>query len=265
MGQRLVIVGAGGRMGRALIACLAEFPALQLVAAVDASASAAIGVDSGTLAGLPANKIIVSADRAAALRGADVAVDFSAAAASADLLAECVAAKVACLIGTTGQPAGFDAALASAAGVIPVLQTANTSVGVGLLLELTRQAARSLTGFDIEIVEAHHRQKQDAPSGTALALGRAAAAGRDANFDTLRGTVRDGVAPRLDNEIGFAVVRGGDIVGDHDVIFAGAGERVVLRHQATDRAIFARGALRAASWLAGRPPGRYGMREVLGL
>jgi 4-hydroxy-tetrahydrodipicolinate reductase len=265
MGQRLVIVGAGGRMGRALIASLAEFPSLQLVAAVDAPGSAAIGADSGALAGTGANKVIVSADRAAALRGADVAVDFSAASASADLLAECVAAKVACLIGTTGQPAGFESALANAARNIAVLQTANTSIGVSLLLELTRQAARSLPGFDIEIVEAHHRHKQDAPSGTALGLGRAAAAGRDAEFEQLRGKARDGLAPRRDNEIGFAVVRGGDIVGDHEVIFAGTGERVVLKHQATDRAIFARGALRAAGWLAARPAGRYSMREVLGL
>lgn len=265
MVQRLVIVGAGGRMGRALVAQLSEHPKLQLVAAVDRVGSDAVGADSGLLAGIAANKIIVTSDRAAALRNADVAVDFSAASTSAELLSECVASNTACLIGTTGQPSGFTAALAEAAVRIPVLQTANTSMGVSLLLELTRQAARSLPGFDIEIVEAHHRHKEDAPSGTALALGRAAADGRDAAFDQLRGRARDGLAPRRPDEIGFAVVRGGDIVGDHDVIFAGAGERVVLRHQATDRAIFARGALRAASWLAGQPAGQYSMRQVLGL
>jgi 4-hydroxy-tetrahydrodipicolinate reductase len=265
MGHRLAIVGAGGRMGRALIANLAEFPSLTLAAAVDQAGSDFVGADSGQLAGLGPNKIAVRADRAAALRAADVVVDFSAAQSSAELLAECVAARVACVIGTTGQPAGFDAVVDSAARSIAVLQTANTSVGVSLLIELVQQAARSLPGFDIEIVEAHHRQKQDAPSGTALALGRAAARGRDQSFDAVRGKARDGVAPRRRVEIGFAVVRGGDIVGDHDVVFAGAGERLVLRHQATDRAIFARGALRAAAWLAGQPAGRFGMRDVLGL
>ena len=265
MGHRLAIVGAGGRMGRALIASLAEFPSLSLAAAIDQAASQAIGADSGRLAGLEPNKIPVSADRAAALRAVDIVIDFSASQSSADLLAECVAARVACVIGTTGQPAGFDALLDLAAQAIPVLQTANTSIGVSLLIELVQQAARSLPGFDIEIVEAHHRQKQDAPSGTALALGKAAARGREQNFEAVRGRSRDGLAPRKDDEIGFAVVRGGDIVGDHEVIFAGPGERVVLRHQATDRAIFARGALRAAAWLAGQPPGRFSMREVLGL
>lgn len=265
MGHRLAIVGAGGRMGRSLVANLAEYPALTLAVAIDQAGCEVIGADSGQLAGLAPNKIRVRADRAAALREADIAVDFSAAHASSELLADCVAAGVACVIGTTGQPAGFEAEVERAARSIAVLQTANTSVGVSLLVELVQQAARSLPGFDIEIVEAHHRHKQDAPSGTALALGRAAARGRKQDFETIRGHSRDGIAPRKDGEIGFAVVRAGDIVGDHDVIFAGAGERLVLRHQATDRAIFARGALRAAAWLAGRPAGRYSMREVLGL
>jgi 4-hydroxy-tetrahydrodipicolinate reductase len=258
MGHRLAIVGAGGRMGRSLVANLAEYPALTLAVAIDQAGSELIGADSGQLAGLAPNKIRVRADRAAALREADVAVDFSAAHASSELLADCAAAGVACVIGTTGQPAGFEAEVDRAARSIAVLQTANTSVGVSLLVELVQQAARSLPGYDIEIVEAHHRHKQDAPSGTALALGRAAARGREQDFETVRGHSRDGIAPRKPGEIG-------DIVGDHDVIFAGAGERLVLRHQATDRAIFARGALRAAAWLAGRPAGRYSMREVLGL
>jgi 4-hydroxy-tetrahydrodipicolinate reductase len=138
-------------------------------------------------------------------------------------------------------------------------------VGVTLLLELARLAAQALPQFDIEIIEAHHRLKKDAPSGTALALGRAAAQGRGAALEALRAAPRDGEALRTEGEIGFAVVRGGDIVGDHDVVLAGAGERVVLRHQATDRAIFARGALQAAAWLVGRAPGRYDMRQVIGL
>ncbi len=252
-------------MGRSLVVNLAEFPALTLAVAVDQAGCNVIGADSGQLAGIAPNKIMIRADRAAALREADIAVDFSAAHASSELLADCVAAGVACVMGTTGQADGFDAEVAGAARSIAVLQTANTSVGVSLLVELVQQAARSLPGYDIEIIEAHHRHKQDAPSGTALALGRAAARGRDQDFEAVRGHSRDGIAPRKHSEIGFAVVRGGDIVGDHDVIFAGPGERLVLRHQATDRAIFARGALRAAAWLAGRPPGRYTMREVLGL
>jgi 4-hydroxy-tetrahydrodipicolinate reductase len=265
MGHRLAIVGAGGRMGRALVANLAQYPELSLVAAVETAQSAHIGADSGRLAGLEPNRIALTSDRAAAFTGADVVIDFSSAQHTAALLADCVAARVAVVIGTTGQPPGFESALDTAARSVPVLQTANTSVGVSLLVELVRQAARSLPGFDIEIVESHHRHKQDAPSGTALALGRAAAQGRDRGFDALRGGPRDGIAPRRDGEIGFAVVRGGDIVGDHDVIFAGEGERVVIRHQATDRAIFARGALRAARWLVGQAPGRYEMRQVLGL
>lgn len=265
MVNRVAIVGAGGRMGRSLIANLADFGSLTLVAALDRPGSEAIGRDSGQLAGLAPNRIAVQTDLAAALPMADLAIDFSAASASAEVLAQCVAAKVGCVLGTTGQGGDFDRVVDAAARVIPVLQTANTSVGVGLLVELVRQAARSLPGFDIEIVEAHHRHKQDAPSGTALALGKAAADGRGASFADVRARPRDGHAPRQPGEIGFAVLRGGDIVGDHDVVFAGQGERLVLRHQATDRAIFARGALQAASWLAGRPPGRYQMRDVLGL
>ncbi len=265
MGYRVAIVGAGGRMGRALVANLADYTALTLAAALDRADSEVIGHDSGQLAGLAPNKIAVLSDVEGALKAVDLVIDFSAATGSAQLLSQCVAAKVACVLGTTGQGADFDGAVDAAAQVIPVLQTANTSIGVSLLVEFVRQAARSLPGFDIEIIEAHHRLKVDAPSGTALALGRAAAAGRGLALAKVRGQPRDGHAPRQKDEIGFAVVRGGDIVGDHDVIFAGPGERLVLRHQATDRAIFARGALQAASWLAGRPPGRYQMRDVLGL
>jgi 4-hydroxy-tetrahydrodipicolinate reductase len=147
-----------------------------------------------------------------------------------------------------------------------VLIAANTSLGVTLLTELVRAAARALpAGFDIEITEGHHRYKKDAPSGTALALGRAAADGRGQSFDVVRGSPREGEAPRKADEIGFSVIRAGDLVGEHSVLFAGEGERLTLGHQATDRVIFARGALKAAAWLVGRAPGRYRMIDVIGL
>jgi 4-hydroxy-tetrahydrodipicolinate reductase len=252
-------------MGRAIVAQLPEQPTLKLAAAVEQSGSSFCGQDSGRLAGLEPNGIAISDQLPSALALADVVVDFSSAQQSAHLLDACVAARIPCVIGTTGQTSGFAVQVEQAARSIAVLQAANTSVGVTLLLELARLAAQALPQFDIEIIEAHHRLKKDAPSGTALALGRAAAQGRGAALEALRAAPRDGEALRTEGEIGFAVVRGGDIVGDHDVVLAGAGERVVLRHQATDRAIFARGALQAAAWLVGRAPGRYDMRQVIGL
>ncbi len=236
------------------MACLAEYPrAAAGGRSIDRGGSEAIGVDSGRWRASQPNKIIVSADRAAALRGADMAVDFSAAHASAELLADCVAAKVACLIGTTGQPAGFDAEVGECRSAsIAVLQTANTSVGVGLLVELTAGGAES-AGYDIEIVEAHHRQKQDAPSGTALALGRAAAAA--ASRISIPCAVRSATGWRrvttMKSDLRWSAAATSSATTTS--YLPGPGERVVLRHQATDRAIFARGALRAAAWLAGRP------------
>ncbi len=262
----LVIVGATGRMGRALIQCLAEQPQLTLHAAVDRSDAPGQGQDASALAGLPPSGIRVSSDLAAALRGARVMIDFSDPSATAANLTACAAAGVAAFVGTTGQTGDIGAQLHRAAQRIPVLLAANTSVGVTLLAELVRQTAEALPqNFDIEITEAHHRDKKDAPSGTALALGRAAASGRGQTLDAVAAYARQGVAPRQPGDIGFAVVRGGDIVGDHSVLFAGPGERLVLVHQATDRAIFARGALRGAAWLAVQPPGSYSMRDVLAL
>jgi len=253
-------------MGRSLVASLAEYPALSLAVAIDQAGSEVIGADSGQLAGLAPNKIRVRADRAAALREANIAVDFSAAHASSELLADCVAAGVACVIGTTGQPAGFEAEVDRAARSIAVLQAANTSVGVSLLVELVQQAARSLPGYDIEIVEAHHRHKVDAPSGTALRMGEvvAAALGRDLHECAVYG--REGVTAERDaRTIGFATVRGGDIVGDHTVMFCGTGERIEITHKSASRATYAQGALRAARFLANRPSGLFGMDDVLGL
>ena len=226
-------------MGRALQGLLPEFPALQLKAAV---------VPAGSLhrqaAGAAA---LTTADLPAALANAGLAIDFSSAAASAANLAACVAARVPLLLGTTGLPASLEPELTAAARHIPLLVAANASLAVNLLLELVNRAAAVLPGsFDISIAESHHRDKRDAPSGTALALGAAAQAGRDGG------------------EIAYAVTRGGDIVGEHKVHFNGAGERLSLSHVATDRAVFARGALAAGAWLARQAPGRYRMQDLFG-
>lgn len=262
----VVIVGASGRMGRALVQCLAELPAIRLHAAVDRPDSPQQGQDIGTLAGLSPNGIRLSADLPGALRGARVMIDFSDPSATAASLAACANAGVAAFIGTTGQGSTIGAQVADAAQRVPVLLAANTSLGVTLLIELVRQVAGALPAdFDVEITEAHHRQKKDAPSGTALALARAAAEARGQRLEDVAAVSRNGVAARQPGEIGFSVIRGGDIVGDHSVLFAGTSERIVLVHQATDRLIFARGALRGALWLAAQPPGSYGMRDVLSL
>jgi len=256
-------------MGRAVVAAahashgLAQ-QGLVVSAALEHAASTALGADSGELAGIGRNGIAIGADLDAALATGDVLIDFTDASTTRPHLEACARARVAALICTTGLDAEVYRRADELARQIPVLIAANTSLGVTLLAELVRQAARVLPGeFDIEIVEAHHRHKKDAPSGTALALGRAAAQGREQSLDDCARWSRHGFAPRRDGEIGFAVVRGGDIVGDHSVLFAGPAERLVLSHQATDRAIFARGAVAAAGWLAGKPAGRYEMRDFI--
>jgi 4-hydroxy-tetrahydrodipicolinate reductase len=260
-GIRTVIVGASGRMGTQLLRLLPEFPALRLVGAVASEHSAALG---RTAASGPGGSVPVSAQLPPLLTGADLVIDFSRAGAAAAHLAACVAARVPLLLGTSGLPPELAAPLAAAADVIPILVAANTSPGVTLLLELVRQAARALpASYDIEIVETHHRGKADAPSGTALALGEAAAAGRGTTLDDQAAYARHGQSgARQPGQIGFGVLRGGDVVGEHEVWLLGDGERLLLKHSATDRAVFARGALLAGCWLAGRPPGRYGMRDV---
>lgn len=251
-------------MGAALVRAASEIPDLRIVAAIASPASAALGRDAGELAGVDGIGVPVTADLAAAVSGADVAIDFSNAQATQLNLTVCRAARTPLLIGTTGLAADLAPVLEAAALDIPLLVAPNTSVGVTLLIELVREAARALPPqFDIEIVEAHHRAKRDAPSGTALALGMAAAEGRNQPFDASRATPRQGGMARRDGEIGVAVLRGGDMVGEHAVLFAGMGESLTLSHRATDRAIFARGALRAAAWLASRPPGRYFMRDLV--
>jgi len=263
---RTVIAGASGRMGRQLVRLLPEVPDLVLHAACASPRSAELGVDSGRLAGGSDSGVSVSGDLPAALRGAHLLIDFSTASTSIANIEAARAARVPLLLGTTGWQADTEAALVRAAHDIPVLQAANTSVGVTLLADLVKRAAAALgTEFNIEIIETHHRMKLDAPSGTALLLGQAAAAGRESTLAALRAPVdRDGVA-RRDEQIGIASLRGGDVVGEHEVHFLGQGERLVLRHSATDRALFARGALRAGRWLADQPPGRYHMADFLAL
>lgn len=261
---RAIIAGAAGRMGRAVISAARTHSHVVVSAALEHAASTALGADSGELAGIGRNGIAVGADLDVALADGQVLIDFTDASMTLLHLEACARANIAALICTTGLAPEVYQRAEQLAQRIPILIAANTSLGVTLLAELVRQAAQALPAeFDIEIIEAHHRHKKDAPSGTALALGRAAAEGRDQSFEGSARWARHGVTPRAEGEIGFAVVRGGDIVGDHSVMFAGPAERLVLSHQATDRVIFARGALAAASWLAARPAGRYEMRDLV--
>jgi 4-hydroxy-tetrahydrodipicolinate reductase len=261
------IVGAAGRMGRMLVAEVARTPGLVVVAASEAPGSPALGQDAGTLAGLDALGVAVTADASALVERSDVVLDFTVPAASERLAALIAARGTAWVVGTTGLSPAQEAAIAAAAKKAAVVRAANFSLGVNLLLGLVERAARALDpAWDIEIVEMHHRHKVDAPSGTALALGHAAAKGRDVKLDAVAERGRDGVTgARKGGAIGFAALRGGDVAGEHTVVFAAEGERVELGHKATTRAIFARGAVRAALWTKGRAPGLYAMTDVLGL
>jgi 4-hydroxy-tetrahydrodipicolinate reductase len=263
---KVVIAGATGRMGRALLEALAGAPDLALHAVLDRPGSPLLGHDAGELIGAQLG-VVVGDDVAAALAGADVLIDFTRPEATLHHLAVCRELGVAAVIGTTGFDAQGKAAIAASAQTIPVVFAANMSVGVNLALKLLDMAARVLNeGFDIEIVEAHHRHKVDAPSGTALALGEtvAKALGRDLKTCAVYG--REGVTGERDpSSIGFATVRGGDIVGDHTVLFAGVGERLEITHKASSRMTFALGALRAARFIVGRPQGLFDMQDVLGL
>ena len=262
---RIGIPGAAGRMGRMLIREIAAAPGLELAAATDLAGSEAIGQDSGLLAGTGSNGVTIAGE-AAALAAADVIIDFTSPAASVAHAAIAARAGRALVVGTTGLAAADEAALAKAAETIPLVYCANTSVGVTLLARLVEQVAAQLVdGWDIEILEAHHHHKVDAPSGTALALGEAAARGRKVALDEVSDMVRKGqTGARRPGDIGFAVLRGGDVTGEHSVIFFGDSERVEISHKATDRAIFARGALRAARFAASASPGFFDMNDVLG-
>lgn len=263
----VAMLGASGRMGRTIVPLLAESADLRLSGALSAPDDAAIGHDAGLLAGTAAVAVAITGELARALDGAQVAIDFTLPAASLANARACLERNVAMVIGTTGHDDLARAELAKVAESIPIVMAPNMSLGVNLLFKLAELAARALdVEYDVEIFEAHHRHKVDAPSGTALGLGRAVARGRGTMLEQAAEYARHGaVGPRRTGTIGFSVVRGGDIVGDHRVIFAGPGEQVELAHHAQDRSGFARGALAAARWIVGRPPGLYSMLDVLGL
>jgi 4-hydroxy-tetrahydrodipicolinate reductase len=263
---RVALAGVSGRMGRALLEAVAADADCVLAAAIDRPGSPLVGQDAGAAWGA-ASGVGVTDQPADALPGAQALIDFTRPEATFGYLDACAAAGVPLVIGTTGFDEAGRARIAAAARQIPIVFAPNMSVGVNLLMKLAEVAARVLQdGYDIEIVEAHHRHKVDAPSGTALGLGQAVAraVGRDLASCAVYG--REGVTGERDPKtIGFATVRGGDIVGDHTLLFAGIGERVELTHKASSRATFAQGALRAAKWLQGRAPGLYDMRDVLNL
>ena len=263
----IVVTGAAGRMGRMLLPLVAASPRARLAAALERPGHPWIGQDAGTAMGGAALGVTVTDDPIEAFARARAVIDFTAPAATVAHAALAAQARAVHVIGTTGLSPDDLSRIDAAARHAAIIRAGNMSLGVNLMTALVQKVAAALDpDWDIEIIEAHHRQKIDAPSGTALMLGEAAAAGRGVSLADHSARGRDGeTGPRRAGDIGFAVVRGGDIVGEHDVIFAGAGERLVLRHVATDRAIFARGALRAALWGLDRPPGSYDMRDVLGL
>ncbi|MBV7407916.1 4-hydroxy-tetrahydrodipicolinate reductase [Maritimibacter sp. DP1N21-5] len=263
----IVVNGASGRMGQMLVKLVSENSACRLVGALERPGHDWVGRDVGTAMGGAALGVDVTDDPLEAMARAQAVIDFTAPAATVALAEIAAQARAVHVIGTTGLDESDIAKLDAAARHAVIVRAGNMSFGVNLLTKLTETVARALdVDFDIEIVEAHHKHKVDAPSGTALMLGEAAARGRGVRHDEVADRGRDGITgAREEGHIGYSAIRGGDIVGEHDVIFAGAGERIILRHVATDRAIFARGAVKAALWGTGRKPGAYDMMDVLGL
>ncbi len=265
--MRLIVVGAGGRMGRMLIRAVAEHEGCTLAGAVERPGAAILGEDAGVLAGLLPLGVTVTDDPLPLFAAAEGVLDFTAPAASVHYAELAAQARIVHVCGTTGMAEGDLAKLEAAGRHARIVRSGNMSLGVNLLAGLVRRAAAALgEDFDIEVVEMHHRMKVDAPSGTALLLGEAAAEGRAVALDARKVLARDGhTGARRPGDIGFAVLRGGTVVGEHGVVFAGPGERIELHHRAEDRGLFARGALRAALWAQDQKPGLYGMDDVLGL
>ena len=263
----IVVTGASGRMGQMLIRTILASDKARLAGCVERPGTAWIGHDVGEAMGGAPLGVVVTDDPLEAFARAQAVIDFTTPAATVQFAALAAQARAVHVIGTTGLEPEHLRVLSMAAHHAVIVRAGNMSLGVNLLVRMTRLVAEALDAdWDIEVVETHHRMKVDAPSGTALMLGEAAAAGRGVALDTVRDAGRDGITgARTRGDIGFASVRGGDVVGEHDVIFAGEGERIVLRHVATDRAIFARGALRAALWGQSQKPGDYDMMDVLGL
>lgn len=262
----IVVAGASGRMGRALVREIAQARGMVLSGALEAEGHPDLGRDAGELAGLSPNGIKITADPLPLIAGAQAVIDFTLPRVSlmlADLAAQ---ARIVDVIGTTGFTPDDEARIRAAARHAVIIKSGNMSLGVTLLAALVERAAKALPGYDVEILEMHHKMKVDAPSGTALLLGAAAAKGRGVPLDKHAVRARDGeTGARNDGAIGFASLRGGSVVGEHQVFLAGAGERLTLSHSAEDRSIFARGALEAARWGQGQKPGLYGMTDVLGL
>jgi 4-hydroxy-tetrahydrodipicolinate reductase len=263
----IVVCGAAGRMGRRLLALATETPGLRVAGAVEARGHVAIGADAGDLAGTGRLGIAVSEDLAEICRPEHVVIDFTVPSSTLTHARIAAGRGAGLVIGTTGLTAEQTRSLRETAGRTRAVIAANYSLGVTVLTEVAALAARLLDAtFEAEIIEMHHHDKRDAPSGTALALGRAVAAARELDFDAAATTARSGdVGPRRAGEIGIVALRGGDVVGDHTVILAGMGERLELTHRAQSRDSLVRGALRAARWVAVQPAGVYGMRDVLGL
>lgn len=264
---RIAILGATGRMGRAILQAAALNPQVKLGAAFDRAGNPLIGQDAAAQAGLPAAGVVVSDQLEASVDQFDVLIDFSRPEATLASLPLCLKHGKAMVIGTTGFSAEQKAQIAAAAKKIPICMSANFSIGVNVTLRLLELAAKTLgDAYDVEIVEAHHRHKVDAPSGTALRMGEAVAAGLGRDLKDCAVYERYGNTGARDGKtIGFATVRGGDVVGDHTVLFLGEGERVEISHKATSRMNFSGGAVKAAAWLRGKPAGLYEMRDVLGL
>ena len=265
--MRLGVVGAAGKMGRTLIRIIAETPGVTLGGAVERAGAAEIGQDSGVLAGLPANGIAITTDPLPLFAKADGVLDFTVPAATIGFAELSAQARIVHIIGTTGLSADDEKKIAAAARHAVIVKSGNMSLGVNVLAALVRNAAKALDAdFDIEVLEMHHRQKVDAPSGTALLLGKAAAEGRGIDLADHSVRARDGITgARKRGDIGFATLRGGSVIGEHSVIFAGNGESIELTHKASDRALFARGALHAALWGRDKKPGLYSMADVLGI
>ena len=265
--MKIAVVGAAGRMGQMLVRRIAATQGLSLAGASESPGSNAIGRDAGEVAGLEANGVKITGDSAAAIAAADTVIDFTIPAATAAHAEIAMEKGVAMVIGTTGLDPAQTAAILEAAKKVPIMWAANMALGVNILLALIEKTASMLDpSYDIEVLEMHHRHKIDAPSGTALALGRAAAAGRQVKLEEVWRKSRDGhTGARPAGEIGFATLRGGEEVGVHTVMFAAAGERLELSHRAFSRETYALGAVTAARWLEGKKPGLYGMKDVLGL
>jgi len=265
--MKIAVAGCAGRMGQMLVNQILATPGCELAGGTEWVESPQIGADVAQLAGAEPSGLLVSADSAAVFTAADAVIDFTLPQATAGNAQAAAAAGCALVVGTTGLDDEQTAALDAAAEKIAIVQDGNMSLGVNLLLGLTRQVAAALgADYDIEVLEMHHKHKVDAPSGTALMLGRAAAEGRGVDLEDVSQRVRDGhTGARKAGDIGFATLRGGSVIGDHTVIFAGEEERIEIGHRAVTRAVFAKGAVQAAMWTAGQAPGRYSVRDVLGL